>query len=198
MKLFIFWLVFQIIFAAIYSFFVGKHISWLIVVTIPPLSALTGLFLIGKQQRQELLCLFHRPNLIIVGAVATISFLVNYMVDPNLVNMSDPAVRLFMSFHNLDRVIAIILFTLIGPLTEELVFRGALFNSYLKYGSTVCCVLVALLFAMVHAIPAAMVVLFMQGLLLCIIRLETRNLTNCLLVHGINNFICISGVLFLP
>jgi len=84
--------------------------------------------------------------------------------------------------------LGIICIALLGPILEELLFRGAITKVLLKkYNPTKAIVLSALIFGVFHLNPAQIVTAFLIGLLLGWIYYKTASLIPCILVHVINN-----------
>ena len=77
----------------------------------------------------------------------------------------------------------------IAPLAEEIVFRGAILRSLLKWTSRhwLAIALSALCFALVHANPAQMPHAFLVGLLLGWMYYRTGSIIPCVTYHWVNN-----------
>ncbi len=76
----------------------------------------------------------------------------------------------------------------IGPILEELLFRGAITRILLqKYNPTKAILLSALIFGIFHLNPAQIVGAFLIGLLLAWIYYRTRSLIPVILIHILNN-----------
>jgi uncharacterized protein len=79
---------------------------------------------------------------------------------------------------------------LVAPLVEELFFRGFLYPALARWmGQGLGVVLTALLFALLHASQLAMawaplLVVFVVGLVLTLIRVRTNSVASCVLVHA--------------
>jgi membrane protease YdiL (CAAX protease family) len=78
---------------------------------------------------------------------------------------------------------------LMAPLAEEIVFRGAILRSLLKWTSRhwLAIALSALCFALVHANPAQMPHAFLVGLLLGWMYYRTGSIIPCVTYHWVNN-----------
>jgi membrane protease YdiL (CAAX protease family) len=80
-----------------------------------------------------------------------------------------------------------------APIAEELLFRGLLFPSLRgRIGTVAAALVTGLTFGGVHAVGspvAALPVLALFGVLLCVLYLQTRSLLPCMVVHSINNAI---------
>ena len=73
---------------------------------------------------------------------------------------------------------------LVAPCTEELMFRGALFNSVTRFlNKPLAVIITSLLFAIAHGDPVQMGYAFVLGIMLSFIRAETGKLYPCIAMH---------------
>lgn len=86
------------------------------------------------------------------------------------------------------RALFIVLVILIGPLFEELIFRGVLWRSLRRRGALTSVLVTSLAFALYHADPAQALGVLPLALLLGVLRMGGA-LTPCLLAHALNNAI---------
>lgn len=84
--------------------------------------------------------------------------------------------------------LGILTITFLGPILEELLFRGGATGALLeKYSPGKAIFLSALLFGVFHLNPAQIVGAFFGGLLFAWIYYRTRSLTPCILIHILIN-----------
>lgn len=76
-----------------------------------------------------------------------------------------------------------IVIVLIGPVVEELLYRGAGISIFGRFGSATALVVTALPFALGHGLLRAMPALLLFGLLIALLRLRTRSIYPPILVH---------------
>ncbi|MBI4201232.1 MAG: CPBP family intramembrane metalloprotease [Chloroflexi bacterium] len=77
---------------------------------------------------------------------------------------------------------------LVAPAAEEVFFRGFLLPAFVaRWGFAPGAVLVSLLFAMSHGVPALLAPAFISGLLLAWLYRRTGSLWNCVLAHTAQN-----------
>ena len=91
---------------------------------------------------------------------------------------------------NEDPFIQVLFFltlAVIPPLTEELIFRGAILSGLRQFGDTAAIFGSAFLFALYHGNFAQMVFAFPCGLVLAFAVVKTGNLWVAVLIHFINN-----------
>ena len=82
----------------------------------------------------------------------------------------------------------ILLVALVGPVVEELFFRGGILRALLrKYKPWVAIVVSGLIFGIVHMNPAQVVFASLAGMLLGWLYWRTRSLIPCMVVHVLNN-----------
>ncbi|WP_277068114.1 CPBP family intramembrane glutamic endopeptidase [Saccharomonospora viridis] len=86
-------------------------------------------------------------------------------------------------------ILAAIVVVVVAPLTEELLFRGALWGglAYYRVPSWVILVLTALVFAQVHGEPSRMLALFGQGIAIGAARMITGRVSASIVAHATNN-----------
>jgi membrane protease YdiL (CAAX protease family) len=95
-------------------------------------------------------------------------------------------------FLKLPGPVAQLLFAIGGavaaPIGEEVYFRGFLFNALrVRHTRTLALVVSALAFALVHASPVAILIIFPMGILLAYVYERTQSLWVTILMHAVNN-----------
>lgn len=105
--------------------------------------------------------------------------------------MSGPLIEVFrgISANVLWLAVAAIIVVIGAPLTEELLFRGALWNGLAHYRipGWAILLLTALLFAQLHGEPARTVALLAQGIAIGSARLITNRVGASVVAHATNN-----------
>lgn len=82
----------------------------------------------------------------------------------------------------------LIAIAVVGPVFEELLFRGAITKILLKqYNPTVAVLISALFFGVFHINPAQIIPAFLLGILLAWTYVRTQSLIPCMLMHILNN-----------
>ncbi|MBA2735432.1 MAG: CPBP family intramembrane metalloprotease, partial [Pyrinomonadaceae bacterium] len=83
--------------------------------------------------------------------------------------------------------------TLTAPIVEEVIYRGVLFSAFQRsFGVLIAVILVTFLFGIIH-VPqnindyAAISIIFLLSLILTLIRVKTKNLLPCIVLHTIFN-----------
>lgn len=71
----------------------------------------------------------------------------------------------------------------VGPVVEELTYRGAGLSLLLRYGAPAAVVVTALPFALGHGLVRAMPALLLFGIVIALLRLRTNSVYPCILVH---------------
>jgi membrane protease YdiL (CAAX protease family) len=107
------------------------------------------------------------------------------------------AVQLFGTTH--DRVLIIglvILAVFIAPVVEELIFRGFVFNAFLRYAPvTVAAISSGIIFGLAHFDRAAFFPLACGGIVLAAVYYRTGSLASSMLTHGTFNAVNVVLVL---
>jgi len=86
---------------------------------------------------------------------------------------------------------------LLGPILEELLFRGIILDGYLKNYSPLMSALVSgFLFALVHGNLTQGVGAFFMGLVVGLLYWRVRSLIFCILLHMLINFVAFLGMIF--
>lgn len=120
-----------------------------------------------------------------VAAIFTAGFLVSVLMEymdwiPNIMEMSFDILQ-----SGWGGIIAI---SVIGPVLEELLFRGAITGALLRqYTPTKAILISALLFGVFHINPAQMLPAFLIGILFAWTYYKTASLVPCILMHIFNN-----------
>ena len=88
----------------------------------------------------------------------------------------------------------------LGPITEEIVFRGAILKALSKSfdNKWTAIIISALLFAIIHFNPSQLLHAFVIGMLLGWICIKTQSIVPCLLIHIINNGTAFLFIKYLP
>jgi len=95
--------------------------------------------------------------------------------------------------------VGILCIAIIGPILEELLFRGAITKVLLqKYNPTKAIIISALIFGIVHLNPVQILSASLVGLLLGWIYYKTASLIPCILLHIINNSVSVYMSLTYP
>ena len=88
--------------------------------------------------------------------------------------------------------LSVVITCVLPAITEELLFRGIIFNGLRKRFNDVCSIfLSALMFALMHQNIQQLVYPFLLGSIMAWINLRTGSLISSMLVHFINNFLVI-------
>ena len=72
---------------------------------------------------------------------------------------------------------------LVGPIVEELMYRGAGMALLARYGSTVAVLVTAVAFGLAHGLVLALAALVFFGLVIALLRQRTGSVYPCMVVH---------------
>lgn len=115
----------------------------------------------------------------IIGELTT--FLPNYAI------ISSNYKAMFSDIHPVNLFLVIVL---IGPICEEVIFRGIILEGLAKtYPPTKAIILSSIIFGFVHLQPLQIISTFFMGLVLSWVYLRTKCLWICIIIHMINNII---------
>lgn len=93
-------------------------------------------------------------------------------------------------FESLHPLVLLLGGVLIGPICEEIIFRGIILEGFLtKYTTKKAIIFSALIFGIIHFIPIQVVNAFFMGIVLGWIYIKTKSLWVCIGIHVINNAI---------
>ncbi len=96
-------------------------------------------------------------------------------------------------FEGLNPIAMLIAGGLIGPICEEIIFRGVILEGLLKkYNPTKAIIFSALIFGLIHMQPLQVMGTFFAGLILGWIYVKTQSLWGVIVLHVINNVIAFS------
>lgn len=90
-----------------------------------------------------------------------------------------------------EELLAFLTLVVVGPLTEEVLFRGFLFTTLLRRGVGQAAVYSSLAFALVHVQPNAMVNAFVFGVVYCILFWRLGSLWPAVIFHSLTNWVTI-------
>jgi membrane protease YdiL (CAAX protease family) len=98
-----------------------------------------------------------------------------------------------------DRALALVLNTivvaLVGPIVEELTFRGIGFFLLAQFGQVAAIIVTAIAFALTHGILEGLPIFFIIGTALAVVRARTNSIYPPILMHaGFNGIGVIAGV----
>ena len=131
------------------------------------------------------------PILIILGLF--LLYGVNYIVGelttylPGYEAMLEMYQAMFAGVHPMALIIG---GALIGPVCEEIIFRGVILEGLTKkYDPTKALIFSALIFGLIHMQPLQVIGAFFAGLILGWIYLKTQSLWIVIALHVINNFV---------
>lgn len=164
----------------LYAFFRPSSVTW---------SSILDGFRGRNGRRTLLVCLLALPLTVLINLAQEVFF-------PNIPNLVGNEMMLKIMGHPLG----LLTVAFLGPLSEELLFRGGvqvdLQKRYSDQAWWVIVGLTAALFSMVHMNPAQMPIAFILGLLLGFAFWWTGSLSASICIHVFNNsFACVLGLL---
>lgn len=133
--------------------------------------------------------------LIIVGLITIFS--ISYIVGELMTYMPyyDEIVQLYMDMiGNMNPAALLLGVVLVGPICEEIIFRGIILEGLLnKYDTQKAIIFSALIFGGIHLIPIQVINAFFIGLVLAWIYVKTRSLWTVIIIHILHNGIAVLG-----
>lgn len=123
---------------------------------------------------------------ILIGIIAVIAFVLSMI---KYVPEQQPVVQLFLKERNATLLLYTSLFAaIVGPIMEELFFRGFMYNAVKKYiGVFWAAMVTALFFALLHAHLVGFLPIFVLGVALAYLYERTGTLVSSITVHMIHN-----------
>ncbi|AFL84786.1 CAAX amino terminal protease family [Belliella baltica DSM 15883] len=119
--------------------------------------------------------------LFIVTMILAISHPLNYLINLLLQNKNKGMAMELFSIFSFGAVF-------IGPIVEELIFRGIILNGLRdKYGSNLALTISSILFAIIHIQPAQIITALLMGLVFGYIFIKTNSLGLVILLHSVAN-----------
>ena len=95
-------------------------------------------------------------------------------------------------FGDIDPTELILTVAVIGPICEEIIFRGVILERLLKkYNPNKAILFSSMIFSIIHLQPLQVISTFFIGLILGWIYLKTQSLWVCIGIHIINNFVAV-------
>lgn len=123
------------------------------------------------------------------GGVLILIFLTNALLDPLLHPAREQglAPTRWEPAHAAAFAANAFALAIVGPVVEELTFRGLGFSLLRRYGDRFAIVVVGITFAVWHGLPAALPVLFVFGVALAYVRSRTGSIYPCIVLHAFFN-----------
>ena len=107
---------------------------------------------------------------------------------PSSPEAEDRLVKIFAECGTAKRALLGVILVLVGPLVEEVLFRGALFRPMLKRNPAVIVVtFTSIAFALAHLVPQSFVPMVIAGAAMGIVRAQSGSLGPSLLLHATFN-----------
>jgi membrane protease YdiL (CAAX protease family) len=111
---------------------------------------------------------------------------------------NDAIIDFFVNKSIINLIYGIIAISFIPAITEEIIFRGFLQNSYIKEGRLRTSIIVpSIVFAAVHLNPLDFLPLILMSVLLGILSIKSRSISIPIILHLMINFIVAVGYSFL-
>lgn len=113
-----------------------------------------------------------------IALVYPLSFLINFLIKKDQSQSSYIELFSILAFGAV----------FIGPLVEDLIFRGIILNVLkVKYGNKLALVVSSILFAIIHIHPAEVITALLMGLVLGYIFIKTNSFSFVILLHSMSN-----------
>jgi len=133
----------------------------------------------------------------ILVVMATISMAVLFSILLTLIGVVLPETmnerivsNAFADQNNMQMIYLFVVFTLVGPVSEEIVFRVFIQNFLKKHTNTIFAIIVSsVLFAAFHQSILLMPYFFVIGVILAVLYAKTRSIIPSIVTHGIYNLI---------
>ena len=162
-----------------------------------PIAFILGAYVLYRKRGLLATAFQFRPNffkliplgfLLITGSTYVIEELMTFL--PNYESLLASYKEMFA---NQNPILLLIGGALIGPICEEIIFRGIILEGFLqKYNPTKAIIFSALIFGVIHFHPLQSVGAFFAGLVLGWIYIKTKSLWVCSAIHIINNLLAFS------
>ncbi len=104
---------------------------------------------------------------------------------------TSPIIKLFSILPNKFYIFMLIIqIVIIGPIAEELFFRGFIYKLFrTKYNFLISAGFISAFFALIHKIPQNIIPLFIISMALCYIYEKTENILYSIIFHSFHNFL---------
>ncbi|MCQ9205288.1 MAG: CPBP family intramembrane metalloprotease [Omnitrophica bacterium] len=127
--------------------------------------------------------------------VTLISLLINAFIAKKMgIGYSpNPAIEIFFLLKNKILLSTLIIqVVLLGPIAEELFFRGFIYKlTKNKYSFLVSAGLTSIFFSLIHRVPYNILPLFVLSLALCYVYEKTQNILAPFILHFVHNFVSV-------
>ncbi len=135
---------------------------------------------------------------LLYGLIATILSLAIYWTISAIIGQPSNQVDVYKDLNTMPIFISIIIFVILGPIFEELIFRGFILKGMFKGHLLAGFIVSSILFGLIHG-PASMgefIIYFALGLIFGALYLITNRIEIAIICHGLNNLVHILIFLF--
>jgi membrane protease YdiL (CAAX protease family) len=154
------------------------------------ISKIISLKILGFNLKKESFSFAIKSYITILPVITALLF-INYFIFKNIgIKLNpNPAIGIFLSLKNnflfFMLIAQIILF---GPLSEELFFRGFLYNVVRqRYGFWLSALMISAVFMLLHKSAQEAFTLFFLSMVLCYVYEKTKNIAVPVILHILNN-----------
>lgn len=139
-------------------------------------------------------------GMISIGGVLLISTIIYlfYSTILQVLGITIPAPDFTFPSSIVMQVIYILYICILGPILEEIIFRGIVLKSMKKYGALTAIVFTSIIFAMFHLNLVQFMTPLLLGILLAFVTVKTDSIVPAIVIHMFNNTVatvitCIGG-----
>ncbi len=123
-----------------------------------------------------------------IAMVVVLSLVSQIFPGFNLEEAQDLGISPLAVYRRYEMLAVFALLVVIGPIAEELVFRGYLYGKLRQFSSVVTSVLItSLLFGLVHLQPNVAVATFVMSVVMCLCREATGSIYPAIIIHMLKN-----------
>ena len=171
----------------------ASMMDWIMGIALPVSFLLAVVVLLSRRKLHPRALKWHSSffGLLLLGLVMLAGF--DYLVGelmtflPNYESMLEDYKSMF---EGIDMKYLLIGGVLIGPVCEEIIFRGIIQEGFIEtYGGPTAVLYSALIFGVIHIMPLQVVNAFLAGILLGWIYWKTRSLWIVMILHILNNYL---------
>ena len=125
-------------------------------------------------------------------AIFFLLYPINYCINTLFIKIGIKPSLLTYSLNTPNYLISIVSLVILPAVCEELLFRGLIFKALKPKGKIFSIIISALMFALFHMSINQLFHPFIVGLILGLVMYKENNVTYCIIIHAINNFISLT------
>ncbi|WP_236895846.1 CPBP family intramembrane glutamic endopeptidase [Clostridium beijerinckii] len=173
-------------FAGYFTCIVGDLIAILIAIKTIKVKFRQEIF--SKNKSNKMFALLGATSCIGVGMISSMVYMI-YSTIFKILGLNIPQPDFSFPKQNTFLILFLIYVCLVGPILEEIIFRGFILRSMQKYGNLTAMIVSSILFSMFHLNLVQFINPILMGIVLAFIAIKSKSIIPSMIAHIFNNTI---------